>query len=73
MREINNENESKHIYGGRTYHCPFGCNKSGGYLSVYLHCLTQKCFKRNRTLNGIYNASNVCFKLSKGIKNLIKK
>ncbi len=69
MKNINNE--SKHIYGGRTYHCPFGCNKNGSYLSVYIHCIDQKCFKRNRTLNGIHTAYKICSALRK-IINLTK-
>jgi len=47
--------------GATTYRCPFGCNKTGGYWSVYGHCLANRCFTKNKVLNGIWRAAGFCF------------
>ena len=56
-----NEMETREVNGGRTYNCPFGCNKSGGYWSVYGHCLITRCFTRNRYLNALWKGAGFCF------------
>lgn len=54
--------DSREINGGATiYDCPFGCNKSGGYWSVYAHCLLSGCFTRNKYLNACWNGARWCF------------
>ena len=55
------ENEMREVNGGTTYHCPFGCNKSGGYWSIYSHCLVTRCFTRNRFLNACWKGAGFCF------------
>lgn len=61
MRELNTQQEAMAINGGKTYYCPFGCNKSGNFASVYVHCLWNKCFTNNKTLNGIWESAKWCF------------
>ncbi len=56
-----NEMETREVNGGRTYSCPFGCHKSGGYWSVYGHCLITRCFTRNRYLNALWKGAGFCF------------
>lgn len=73
MREMT-ANESMNINGGKTYHCPFGCNKSGNYISVYTHCLLNGCFKKDPWLNGLWIAAKCCYTASnflKGLKTLL--
>ena len=60
-------NEAMNINGGKTYRCPFGCNKTGGYWSVYGHCLTKGCFKRNSKLNFLWKAGGWC--ITTGLTN----
>ena len=52
--------EAMNINGGKTYHCPFGCNKSGNYGSVYVHCLSNGCFKKDPWLNWLWEAFKWC-------------
>ena len=52
--------ESMNANGGKTYICPFGCNKTGSYLSVYAHCWSNKCFKRDPWFNGLWTAYSIC-------------
>lgn len=59
--KIMNEMETRETNGGTTYRCPFGCNKSGGYWSVYWHCLSKRCFTRNRYLNALWKGAGFCF------------
>lgn len=58
---------------GATYKCPFGCRKTGGYWSVYWHCLSSKCFKKNFWLRSLYYGGTIGIKLGSGIKGFIKK
>lgn len=56
------KNETRNINAGATtYRCPFGCSKTGGYWSVYWHCLSTRCFTKNKALNGIWKAAGFCF------------
>ena len=66
-------NETMNINGGKTYYCPFNCNKSGGYWSVYWHCISNGCFKKNSYLNGIWKAGKWCITtgLTNGLCNMI--
>lgn len=56
-----NELETRETSGGTTYRCPFGCNKTGGYWSVYGHCLAKRCFTKNRYLNALWRGAGFCF------------
>ena len=58
---LNKEDTRELNAGATTYRCPFGCKTTGGYWSVYAHCLTKGCFKNNKVLNGIWSASKFCF------------
>ena len=65
MRRLNNQ-EAMNINGGKTYKCPFGCGKRGGYWSVYSHCLLKGCFKKNRYLNALWSGAKWCFSTALG-------
>ena len=65
MREMT-ANESMNVNGGTTYICPFGCNKTGSYSSVYTHCLTTGCFKKNAWLNALWQAAKWCLGTAAG-------
>ena len=67
MREMT-ANESMNVNGGATYICPFGCNKTGSFVSVYTHCLVNKCFCKDPWLNGLWVAANGCLTAAKGLK-----
>jgi len=64
MKKLNTQ-EAMQINGGKTYYCPFGCKKSGGYWSVYSHCLLKRCFTRDKQLNAIWKAAKFCLSASK--------
>lgn len=53
--------ESMNVNGGKTYYCPFGCNKRGSYGSVYTHCLSNGCFKKDPWLNWLWSSARWCF------------
>ena len=53
--------EAMTINGGATYYCPFGCDKQGDYWSVYWHCLSSGCFKRNGFLRACWEGAKFCF------------
>ena len=65
MKELNTQ-EAMQINGGKTYHCPYGCRKSGGYWSVYWHCLTNRCFTRNKYMNALWKAAGWCISTALG-------
>ena len=58
---------------GTTYKCPFGCSKTGGYWSVYWHCLNSGCFKKNFWLSSLYYGGTIGIKLGTALKDFIKK
>lgn len=47
--------------GTRYYRCPYGCNVTGSYGSVYAHCLKKKCFRNNWWMDFLYRAAGFCF------------
>lgn len=67
MREMTIQ-ESMNANGGKTYICPFGCNKTGSYLSVYTHCLTKQCFRADPWLNSLWIGAKGCLYAAKGLK-----
>ena len=68
MKRLNIK-EAMNINGGKTYKCPFGCNKKGGYWTVYAHCLSSGCFKRNAYLKAVWSGAKWCF--SSALGNMI--
>ncbi len=62
--------EMRAINGGTAYTCPFGCNYTDGYWSVYYHCLKTKCFKRNFWLESLYYGAEIGFALGKFTRGL---
>lgn len=65
-------NEAMNINAGKTYHCPFGCRKSGSFASVYAHCLANKCFTRNSYLKGLYYSGTGLIKIGKALMGFVK-
>ncbi len=64
--------EAMTINGGKTYRCPFGCGKTGSYASVYAHCLSSKCFTRNKYLKGLYYSGTGLIKIGKALMGFVK-
>lgn len=58
--------------GGKTYHCPFGCNKSGGYWTVYGHCLAARCYLRNAYFRTLNDLAGACLNLAGILSGFIK-
>lgn len=56
MKKITNTNEALELNGGKTYNCRFCKKHSGGYWNVYWHALNSGCFKKNKTLESLWDA-----------------
>ena len=58
--------------GGKTYHCPFGCNVRGNYLLVYGHCLAARCYLSNPYFNTLNSLAGACLGLAGILSGFIK-
>lgn len=67
--------EMRVINAGTTYTCPFGCNYTDDYWSVYYHCLKTKCFKNNFWLESLYYGGSLGWyggKFLRGLHSFLK-
>ena len=72
MKNITNSEAIRNINGGKTYHCPFGCNKRGGYWSVYWHCFTKRCYLNNSYFRTLNDMAGACLNLAGILSGFIK-
>ena len=72
MKNITNTNQTLELNGGKTYTCPFCWKHSGGYWNVYWHALNTGCFKKNKTLKGLWNTGWGLIDIGKKLAGFIK-